>query len=92
MFFLLFCISLLLYRKRKLFTLSKFFLLLRANNILFSNKLSKATFYIISLLSENKVSKLTISYRIIKLVILLLVTLSTTLYFYNKNITNFLEI
>ena len=91
MFFLLSCISLLLYRKRELFTLSKFSLLLRANNILFFSKLLKAVFCIISLLSKNKAFKSAVSYRIIKLVISLLVTSSTTFYFCNKDVTNFLE-
>ena len=86
------CISLLLYKKRELFTLSKFSLLLKTNDIPFSNRLLEAAFYIISLLSKNKAFKSAISYKIIKLVIPLLVILNTIFYFYNKDIIDFLKI
>ena len=81
----------LLYKKRKLFTLSKSSLSLRANDIPFFSGLSEAALCIISLLSENKALKLAISYKIIKLVIPLSVTLGVTPYFCDKDITDFLE-
>ena len=81
----------LLYRKRELSTLSKSSLLLRANDIFFFNRLLEAVFYIISLLFKNKVSELAISYKIIKPVIPLLIISGITLYFYNKDIINFLK-
>ena len=87
----MFCISLSLCKKRELFTLNKFSLSLRANDISFFNKLSKAALYIISLLFKNKTFKLVISYRIIKPVISLLTTLSATSYFCDKDVTNFLK-
>ena len=84
-------ISLLLHRKRKLFTLSKFSLSLKANDTLFSNKLLKAALCTISLLFENEASELAVSYRIIKLVMPLLATSGVTLYFCDKDITDFLK-
>ena len=91
MFSLLSCISLLLYRKRELFILSKSFLLSRANDISSFNGLSEAVFCIMSLLFGNKALESAVSYRIIKLVILLLITLGVTSYFCGKDVTDFLK-